>query len=169
MINHAENLGWLIGASLLALCGCEIVQSNIPITFDDGESAAAEAGDPGTPPYTGTACGVASATLCLVSIQPDAGLLDASPDAAADAAPDGSDAAADAAPDGSDAAADAAPDGSDAAADAALPDATAAPAPREWCALHCIKGCDSGAWDCNGPLVCGVGEPPPTCGPAASP
>lgn len=157
----------VLGICLLSLCGCEIVQSNIPITFDEGESVAADAGDPGIPPYTGTACGAASATLCTVSLPADAG-GEAGLDASMDAEP--ADAASDAS--GDDAA------GVDAAGvDAGLSDAgssdaaplDAAPNPpseplSEWCALRCIKRCGSGTWECNGPLVCGVGEPPPSCG-----
>ncbi|MCA9642239.1 MAG: hypothetical protein KC492_16145, partial [Myxococcales bacterium] len=52
-----------LSAALLASVGCEIVQSNIPITLDDDETVEVDAGGD-FPPYPGPACGQASAVLC---------------------------------------------------------------------------------------------------------
>ncbi|MCA9630953.1 MAG: hypothetical protein KC766_24980 [Myxococcales bacterium] len=148
-----------VACALWLTAGCEIVQSNIPITLEDDSAEDEDAGGEGLPAYPGAECGQASAVLCTVaSPGTDAGIRDAAPDT--DAPDSGMDAEPDAAP------ADAAETGSE---DAALDAGTPEPAPvdagaREWCALRCFKRCDDQQWECTG-TVCGRGEPPPTCEP----
>ncbi len=165
-----------VSGALLSSVGCEIVQSNIPITLEEEDDTAEEDAGGGLPAYPGPACGVASAVLCtLGSLAPDASLGDAgqfdadAPDAALDSssADGATDIDAATAPDG-----DAQPgaDAGETEADAeATADAAAGnaddPLTEEWCALRCFERCDTGEWECTG-TVCGRGEPPPSCEPS---
>ncbi|MEZ4372383.1 MAG: hypothetical protein R3B07_16270 [Polyangiaceae bacterium] len=151
-----------LAAAMLVSAGCEIVQSNIPITFDDGTATEVDGGGNDFPPYPGAACGLANAVLCTISTS----AVDAGPEASIDAGLDadaGSDADAGLDADAGDGA-DASPGAAEGDAQADL-DSSLGASSEGWCALRCFRHCDTQVWECIG-TVCGDGEPPPSCEPA---